>query len=97
MTWTRTFEYPDDDTCKARWVFTLEGRGPEAVIHDIHIAEREEPVGCQGHPGAVTALLRGRRVGELDVRALLESDCLRGISCGAVLARCLSILQREAR
>lgn len=97
MTWTRTFEYPEDDTCKARWTFTLEGQGAEAVIHDIRIAEREEPVGCQGHPGTVTALLRGRKLRELDVRALLESGCLREISCGAVLARCLSILQREAR
>ena len=100
QTFTRTYSFDCEKTCKTEWVFTL-SNGPEGpVIEDLkitpHVTDAGKEMGCQGHPQTMMVLLRGLPVSSIDVEALTQAGCARDIACGQVLAQCLEDLQQTA-
>jgi hypothetical protein len=93
----RTFTFETDGTCKETWVFTLEDTPDGVVVLDLEIGDRERPRGCTGHPGTITALVRGRVLESIDLDALSEAACGRDLACGQALARCVRELVEERR
>lgn len=80
-------------TCKDRWHFILshDGNG-DYRIEEMEISGDR---GCQGHPQTIAALVKGRRVSELDLEALADTPCARGQSCGQTFAKLLADLKRS--
>jgi hypothetical protein len=70
-------------TCKDRWHFMLSPTGNgDYLIMDIEATGKD---GCAGHPKTIAALLRGRRVGDINLTALADTPCSREQSCGQTL------------
>ena len=86
---TREFTFNGEDTCNRRWIFTLSESADGLVVSDLEITGEPEPEGCVGHSKTITALVRGRPINSIGVGALAEATCVRSLSCGQVLARCL--------
>ena len=95
-TFTRTFTFDADTTCKWQWTFAVSPGPGGLLIEDLEItphckdggAER----GCQGHAKTIIALLKGRLVKSLDVAALRKAACPRDLACGQALAHCIDQL-----
>lgn len=96
-TFTRTYTFDCEKTCKSEWVFTLstsDSDGP--VIEDLqitpHINGAGQEMGCQGHPKTIMILLRGLPISSINIEALTQAGCARDVACGQVLAQCLTDL-----
>ncbi len=96
-TYTRTFTFDPADTCKERWDFTISDGPDGLVIEEVTITPsvgpNGQPVGCQGHPQTIGALLQGLPVDSIDITALSQAACSRNLACGQALARCLADLK----
>ena len=92
---TRTYTVEEEDTGKYAWTFTLKHNSQDWIIDDLHVDEREKPRGCFGHPKMITALLKGRILHSISLNELAEAFCGHSLSCGQVLAQCLTDLSNE--
>ncbi len=95
-TFTRTYSFDCEKTCKTDWVFTLSTGFDGPVIEDIqikpHTTNAGNEKGCQGHPKTIAALLKGLPISSINVEALTQASCAREVACGQVLAQCLQDL-----
>jgi len=86
-TFTFLFKPADtDNTCKKLFSFDLQKEGGCVYINNLTI---EGDKGCVGHPKTISALLKGRNIGELPVEELSVCTCARDISCGQQVAKAL--------
>jgi len=92
---TREFSFEAEDTCKQTWRFSLRQGAGGWIVEDLQIEDREQPVGCGGHPRTIAALVKGRPVKSIDVDALAEAARGRSMACGQALARCLRQIMEE--
>jgi len=92
---TREVSFEAEDTCKQTWRFSLTHGAEGWIVEDLQIEDREQAVGCGGHPKTITALVKGRSVKSIDVDALAEAACGRRMACGQALARCLRQIAEE--
>ncbi len=100
-TFTRTYSFDCEKTCKSEWVFTLSASDSDGpVIEDLqikpHINDAGNQMGCQGHPKTIMILLKGLPVSSINVEALTQAGCAREVACGQVLAQCLQDLLETA-
>ncbi|NIA22502.1 MAG: TSCPD domain-containing protein [Anaerolineaceae bacterium] len=80
-------------TCKDTWRFTLEPLdGDDYRIVELQVSGQK---GCQGHPKTIATLLRGRRISEVSLENLSETDCARHQSCGQTLGKVLEELKKN--
>lgn len=84
------FKMTDEDTCMRTWTFDIEETDGEQVVKDSFVEYTKQ--GCNGHPKTISALIKGRKVSEIDLNALKETTCFRSQSCGMSLAACLEAL-----
>ena len=92
---TRTYTFGEEDTCKYSWTFTLKHNSQGWIIDGLQVEEREKPQGCSGHPKTIIILLKERTLDNIKLEGLAEAACGRRLSCGQVLAQCLSNLSTE--
>jgi hypothetical protein len=92
---TKEYSFEDRHTCKSYWTFELEKVAGMWIIQSLQIDEREQPIGCEGHPKTLMALLKNRPVNSIDVNALSDSYCEKDISCSQVLAKCITQLKED--
>ena len=96
----RVFTFSETSTCKIRWIFQLVDGPAGPVIRDLEIRafvkENGKELGCRGHPKTIIALVRGRPLRDLDSEALALAACIKELSCGQALARCLRELAAES-
>ena len=90
----REFIFDVDKTCKMKWTFAISQTDQGPVIDDIeilpHTTSNGTERGCVGHPKTIISLIKGRPLNTLDIQALLQTSCLREISCGQALGQCLA-------
>ena len=98
-TFTRTFAFDKETTCKHRWHFTLSNGLDGPVIEEVDISPHAGPggksTGCQGHPKTIAALLSGLPVSSINIEALTQAGCSRDLACGQALGRCLQQIRAE--
>ncbi len=92
---TRTYTFEEEDTCKFSWTFTLKHDSHGWIIDELRVEEREKPRGCFGHPKTIVTLLKGRILDTINLDELAEASCARSLSCGQVLAQCLTDLSNK--
>lgn len=96
--WTREFDTSRQETCMTRWTFHLR-QSEGGVVPEIESLEIERAMqGCPGHPKTISALVRNRRIDQIDLKALEQTSCPRPHSCGQVLGHCVeSLLKTDQR
>lgn len=96
QTFTRTFKFPQEDTCNTEWRFTLSESTDGLIIEDLQILSAVgtdgSPRGCLGHPKTIITLVRGLPVNSINADALADAACSRSLACGQAMARCLKEL-----
>lgn len=75
--------------CKQKWTFYVSSESGKIVIEDLNIEEQEKPIGCFGHPKTITVLVKGMALDKINTEALIETECVKDISCGQFLADCI--------
>ena len=100
-TYTRTYSFDCEKTCKTEWEFTLSDSPEGPVIEDLkispHVNDAGKEMGCKGHPKTIMVLLRGLPISSIDVDALTQASCARDVACGQVLAQCLTDLSETPK
>ena len=86
--WTKGFDTRAGDTCMDGWVFHLRKGGGSLIIEQLEIEKAAQ--GCPGHPKTISALVKNRSLDSLDLDDLEQADCHRSISCGQMLAKCIT-------
>lgn len=87
---THSFDLQDRDTCMKQWTFHLSATDGQTIIRNLHIQKDKQ--GCEGHPKTIMALMKNTPIGYIDLEALRQTTCVRGQSCGMILAECLETL-----
>ena len=95
MTIIKEYSFEPENTCKSKWKFELEKIAGMWVINSLEIEERAQPLGCEGHPKTIQALLKNRPINSIDVNSLAESYCEKETSCSQVLAKCITQLKHD--
>jgi hypothetical protein len=90
-----TFTFEEEDTCKYGLTFHLRQTKQGWIIDSVQVEEREKQRGCSEHPKTITALLEGRSLDSINLEGLKETVCGHKLSCGQVLAQCLTSISAE--